>query len=59
MALTLLADTEPVTIAVYHVARRQVLSFHRRRNVDCLITALAFNKISGELVVSYAYPRKY
>lgn len=54
----IIADTEPVTIAVYHVARRQVLSFHRRRNVDCLITALAFNKISGELVVSYAYPSR-
>lgn len=52
----IIADTEPVTIAVYHVASKQVLSFHRRRNVDCLITALAFNKISGELVVSYAYP---
>ncbi|XP_055627026.1 protein cortex isoform X2 [Toxorhynchites rutilus septentrionalis] len=52
----IIADTEPVTIALFHVPSRKVLSFHRRRNVDCVITALAFNKVSGELVVSYSYP---
>ncbi|XP_065087735.1 protein cortex isoform X2 [Ochlerotatus camptorhynchus] len=52
----IIADTEPVTIALFHVPSRKVLSFHRRRDVDCVITALAFNKISGELVVSYSYP---
>ncbi|XP_055533042.1 protein cortex isoform X1 [Wyeomyia smithii] len=52
----IIADTEPVTIALFHVPSRKVLSFHRRPNVDCFITALAFNKVSGELVVSYSYP---
>lgn len=52
----IIADTEPVTIALFHVPSRKVLSYHCRRNIDCIITALAFNKVSGELVVSYSYP---
>ncbi|XP_058828934.1 protein cortex isoform X2 [Topomyia yanbarensis] len=52
----IIADTEPVTIALLHVPSHKVLSYYRRRNVDCFITALAFNKVSGELVVSFSYP---
>ncbi|XP_055591279.1 protein cortex [Uranotaenia lowii] len=50
------ADTEPVAIAQYHVPTDAVLSCYRRQNVDCIVTAVSFNKISGELVVSYSYP---
>lgn len=52
----IIADLEPVTIALFHVPSRNVLAFHRRRNADCMITAVAFNKVSGELVVSFSYP---
>uniref|UniRef100_A0A1Q3EVD3 Putative anaphase promoting complex cdc20 cdh1 and ama1 subunit n=1 Tax=Culex tarsalis TaxID=7177 RepID=A0A1Q3EVD3_CULTA len=52
----IIADLEPVTIALFHVPSRNVLAFHRRRNADCMITAVSFNKVSGELVVSFSYP---
>ncbi|EDS37152.1 retina aberrant in pattern [Culex quinquefasciatus] len=55
----IIADLEPVTIALFHVPSRNVLAFHRRRNADCMITAVSFNKVSGELVVSFSYPSKY
>ncbi|XP_035902179.1 protein cortex-like [Anopheles stephensi] len=42
-------------IALYHVPSRQVVSYYRRQDSDCIVTTLAFNKISGELVVCYSF----
>ncbi|XP_035899001.1 protein cortex-like isoform X2 [Anopheles stephensi] len=50
-----IADSEPIMIALYHVPSRQVVSYYRRQDSDCIVTTLAFNKISGELVVCYSF----
>lgn len=56
--LILLADSEPILIALYHVPSRQVLSYYQRRESDCILTTLSFNKLSGELVVCYSFTGK-
>uniref|UniRef100_A0A182KGD0 Uncharacterized protein n=1 Tax=Anopheles christyi TaxID=43041 RepID=A0A182KGD0_9DIPT len=53
-----IADSEPILIALYHVPSRQVLSYYLRRESDCILTSLSFNKISGELVVCYSFTGK-
>ncbi|XP_049298213.1 protein cortex-like isoform X3 [Anopheles funestus] len=53
--LILLADSEPIMIALYHVPSREVVSYYRRQDCDCIVTTLSFNKISGELVVCYSF----
>ncbi|XP_052890378.1 LOW QUALITY PROTEIN: protein cortex-like [Anopheles moucheti] len=53
--LILLADSEPIMIALYHVPSREVVSYYRRQDSDCIVTMLSFNKISGELVVCYSF----
>ncbi|XP_050079705.1 protein cortex-like [Anopheles maculipalpis] len=50
-----IADSEPIMIALYHVPSRQVVSYYRRQDSDCIVTTLSFNKISGELVVCYSF----
>ncbi|XP_040169304.1 protein cortex isoform X1 [Anopheles arabiensis] len=50
-----IADSEPILIALYHVPSRQVLSYYQRRESDCILTTLSFNKLSGELVVCYSF----
>ncbi|XP_053670153.1 protein cortex [Anopheles nili] len=50
-----IAESEPIMIALFHVPSRQVVSYYRRQDRDCIVTTLAFNKISGELVVCYSY----
>uniref|UniRef100_A0A182MXM3 Uncharacterized protein n=1 Tax=Anopheles dirus TaxID=7168 RepID=A0A182MXM3_9DIPT len=50
-----IADSEPITIALYHVQSHRVVSYYARRERDCIATTLSFNKISGELVVCYSF----
>ncbi|XP_052889330.1 protein cortex-like isoform X2 [Anopheles moucheti] len=50
-----IADSEPIMIALYHVPSREVVSYYRRQDCDCIVTMLSFNKISGELVVCYSF----
>ncbi|XP_058118960.1 protein cortex-like [Anopheles coustani] len=50
-----IADSEPVLISLHHVPSRQVVSYYRREEPDCIVTALSFNKVSGELVVCFTY----
>uniref|UniRef100_A0A182WEM5 Uncharacterized protein n=1 Tax=Anopheles minimus TaxID=112268 RepID=A0A182WEM5_9DIPT len=50
-----IADSEPIMIALYHVPSREVVSYYRRQDCDCIVTTLSFNKISGELVVCYSF----
>uniref|UniRef100_A0A182Q7U8 WD repeat-containing protein 55 homolog n=1 Tax=Anopheles farauti TaxID=69004 RepID=A0A182Q7U8_9DIPT len=50
-----IADSEPITIALYHVQSCRVVSYYAREERDCIATTLSFNKISGELVVCFSF----
>uniref|UniRef100_A0A182PU83 Uncharacterized protein n=1 Tax=Anopheles epiroticus TaxID=199890 RepID=A0A182PU83_9DIPT len=50
-----IAHSEPVMIALFHVPTRQSVSYYRREQCDCIVTTLSFNKISGELVVCLSF----
>jgi cell division cycle 20, cofactor of APC complex len=45
-------------ISIFQVSSQKILSVYSRTGRNCFISALSFNKLTAELVVSYNYKRE-
>ncbi|ETN66934.1 retina aberrant in pattern [Anopheles darlingi] len=50
-----IAESDPIAIKMYHIPTGKMVSSYRSRRFGQIVTAIAFNKISAELVVCLGY----
>lgn len=52
----LIGTTAPATLSLINLVSRKVVAYYQRFDEDCQLDAMTFNRISGELVVSFYIP---
>lgn len=52
----LIGSTLPTTISLVSLVSKQVVAYYQRLDENCELDAMTFNRISGELVISFVIP---